>query len=137
MGKTIEIVDPDNITKNWTEYSEMLDKALEYNDGSHTLSGILTGLLLGKYKLIVCKEEKVNSISVIEFINYPKKRVCNIAFLYSKDVEVFKEDFISFVISYAKLSQADSVQCYGRKGWKRFLANFDFKEIYTVLERNI
>jgi len=138
MVKTISIVDVEDVVANWNEYSALLERALAHNDGSHTLSGLLSGLLLGKYKLIVCKVDSIVSlICIIEFINYPTKKICNIAFLAGKDTVLFKDDFMSFVFQYAKLHAADSVQIYGRKGWKRFLSEFEFKEIYTVLERKI
>lgn len=138
MGKIIKVISAKEVAEKWPSYSIYIKKALKYNSDEFDISDILSGIFLGKYTLIVCEiDDEIGVVSIIEFFNYPKKRVCNISFLASNDTSIFKDDYLSFINTYAKNNGADSVYVHGRKGWKRFLKDYGFNEVYTVLERKL
>ena len=145
MGKVVALSITDAI-EMWVDIKPFIDKALKYNADEMDSSDIFHGILRGKYLTIITYDEEpigsattivVRSVVVLQTIDMPNKRVCNILALASDHAEDDRGIIGDEVYRLAREAGADSIYVYGRRGWTRYLQNDGFKEIYTVLERKL
>lgn len=140
MGKIVRVVTPQEALDRWAgDFAPMVRKTLKHNDGSYDEHRVLSELLDGSSKMIVCEnhDATINAVCIGSFRQGCDNKVFLITFLCSDDASLFKDRFLNFAFEYAKNNNATSVQVCGRRGWKRFLSDYDFKEIYTILERKL
>ena len=77
-----------------------------------------------------------NSALLIEFLEYPRKRVLYVLAAGGKLEEIIKSE--SDVISIAKAKDCDSIEVRGRLGFEKITKNIKgWKKQYTVISKNL
>ena len=77
-----------------------------------------------------------NSAMLIEFLQYPRKRILYVLAAGGKLEEIIKAE--SDVISIAKSKECDSIEIRGRLGFEKVTSKIKgWKKQYTVISKNI
>ena len=77
-----------------------------------------------------------NSALLIEFLEYPRKRILYVLAAGGKLEEIIKAE--SDVISIAKSKECDSIEIRGRLGFEKVTSKIKgWKKQYTVISKNI
>ena len=77
-----------------------------------------------------------NSALLIEFLEYPRKRILYVLAAGGKLEEIIKAE--SDVISIGKSKECDSIEVRGRLGFEKITKNIKgWKKQYTVISKNI
>jgi len=122
----------------------LLQKAINLNRGEFNLEDVYNWLLSGYMHLWigVTEEDGIVLAATSEFCQYPRKKSLKMPLVAAEKNTIgkwldycWRDD--SEIIAFAKENNADTIESTGRKGWNKVLANFNFKEYYTVLIREI
>ena len=125
-------VQPEELDKYWPLVERQLVSELEYADGKFNLKSIKDGLKLTELQLWVVKQGDEISMSVVtQLVNYPAKKVMLILFLGGENFDEFKH-LASMIFEFAEYWECESVEIYGRTGWKKKLKDLGFLQIHSV-----
>lgn len=138
MKYTMIGIPPAYLDVEWSNVSDLIEKALEYADGKYNLDDIYHLIKSGEFLLcaIIDDNDKFISIQVLQFVKYPQKNVMifvlvsnNDSFNYMYFMRHFKE--------LARQNGAHSIECYGRMGWEKILIPYGFKKVHTYFSLQI
>ena|SRR3990167_5659801 len=134
---TLILVEPIDIDRYWFLVEHKLGKALSYSDGKYTLQDVYNAVKKGIMQLWVVKAVyDYKAVMVTEVIEYPSKRVLVIMFLSGQDFDSYKQLF-NEIERFGLLHRCESVEFYGRTGWKNKIKNLGFEQIHTVFRSHI
>jgi hypothetical protein len=138
MDKIVTL-NTNNVLRYWNDIKIFIEKSLKYNSDELDCDDVLQLILIDKLITIAIfdSSNNINTVSLLEIITYPKKKVLHIFLCSSTNGSENKNIFIDYIVNIAKQYGADSIYIDGRKGFVKQLKEFDFKEVYTVLERKI
>lgn len=105
-----------------------IEAALEYSGGTHIYEDVERGILEGRMQIWPGK----NGCAVTELVRYPQKMVLNV-FLAAGEMDAIL-DMLESAKLWGLSQGCSSMTVAGRKGWKRVLEPYGFKEVFTVLE---
>ena len=124
-----------NIYQYWNEVETLIAKGLEYSDGKYETWDIFTLIESKQMQLwIITEGEKIIACGVTQIVIYPQKKVCLIVLVSGKDFDRW-EHFIKEIRDWARSINCQTIETYGRPGWKKKLK--DWTEIHNVLRINI
>jgi hypothetical protein len=110
-----------------------IEDALEYSglSESHQFHDICRGVLTGEFYLW----HGDNGCAITEFTLYPTKKVLHV-FLAGGDMQQIL-DFEESAAAWGKACGCSEMTIAGRKGWSKVLGNRGWKEVFTVMGREI
>jgi hypothetical protein len=118
------------VTK-WQHAAPLLERALEYAGGTHTVADIW----------MACEQNRMalwcghKSVIITEIVEYPRLKACRI-FLAAGDMTELLE-METAVADWAKSADCNRMEVIGRKGWKRALKGSGYTEPSTILTKEI
>ena len=114
--------------ERWKKYLlPVFDKFDTYN-----WSDVVENVRQGRWYLLALP----NSALLIEFLEYPRKRILYVLAAGGKLEEIIKAE--SDVISIGKSKECDSIEIRGRLGFEKVTAKIKgWKKQYTVISKNI
>ena len=99
---------------------------------TYNWSDVVENVRQGRWYLLTLP----NSALLIEFLEYPRKRVLYVLAAGGKLEEIIKSE--SDVISIGKARKCDSIEVRGRLGFEKITKNIKgWKKQYTVISKNI
>ena len=128
----IVVVHPDDLDLFWVDAAHLLYPALEHSFGKYTLDDIYIRLQAKTAFLwLAYNEGKMVSAGVTWVDLYPQSRTLTLGFA-GGDMQGLI-DMIPWVKEYAEQLKCDAIECEGRSGWRRVLAEHGFDKVsYTV-----
>lgn len=103
---------------DWTRLRPLIEKALPYNGGTHTIEDIEAGLAAGRFHFWGAEKSAV----VTEFVEYPQLRALNVFLIGGELNEV--RAMAPQIEQYAREHGCKRIQGAGRPGWERALPGF-------------
>ena len=110
-------------------YKVLINSAIPYTNGTHTLDDVCLAILSGKLKLWTA----LGACIVSEFVQYPRKRFLHY-FLIAGDLN----EIIAMqpdIIEFARKNNCDAISGLGRPGWEKITKRlgWDIHERYCIL----
>lgn len=112
--------------------SDLIEMALQYCDGTHTLDDIARGIYNGQFTLWT---PGGGSVIVTEVVVYPRRKVLNI-FLGAGDMD----DLINTLPAledHARANGCDGLACSGRIGWARVLKEHGWGNSHMSVSKDL
>lgn len=134
MNKLIKI-DKENLNLAWNDAVHYLDDAM-FQTPEYTLMDVYRLIKDGALTLWMFyndKKKKAYGAMVTEIIEHPQKRILSIFLMSADDFKEVEPLFEPF-LEYAKSVSADNIECGGRFGLEKLLANLGFKKSYIVMD---
>ena len=99
---------------------------------TYNWSDVVENVRQGRWYLLTLP----NSALLIEFLEYPRKRILYVLAAGGKLEEIIKSE--SDVISIAKTKECDSIEVRGRLGFEKITKKIKgWKKQYTVISKNL
>jgi len=131
----VSLVSPDEITGLWPHVSDLLEKAQPHSEGEISTEDFFSFLVSGQMHLWVAIEKKqVIAAMVTQVIPYPQKKVLRIIAIGGSGMDRWFS-FLPRVEEFALNLGCDSLEAWGRKGWKKILT--DWSDNYIVYTKKL
>lgn len=137
MNKLIKI-EKENINLAWNHAAPYLEKSLKFTP-EYTLLDVFRLIKTGHLTLWMFyneKKKKAFGAMATEAVEHPQKRIL-VIFLMSADDFVQVEPLFQDLVLYARQIGADGIECYGRFGLQKLLANLGFKKSYIAMNYDV
>ena len=110
-------------------YKDLINDAIPYTNGTHTLDDVCLAILSGKLKLWTA----LGACIVSEFVQYPRKRFLHY-FLIAGDLQAIIA-MQPGIIEFARKNKCDAISGLGRPGWEKITKRlgWDVHERYCIL----
>ena len=140
MEQTITVTDvnTEDVDKLWWMVKDLLQLAIDRNQGEFTLEDIQTDLLAGHTRLWIAYDEdrKVKACAVCELRKFTQRKICYIILLAGEDFNCWHWS-INAIEEWARENGADAIAAYTRKGFIKTMRKYGFREPYTVIQKDL
>ncbi len=135
---TITDVEAGDVDILWEKVKGNLELSLEYGRGEYTMEDVHLALLDGSMRLWIGYDDKGKLLAsaVCQLVNYPQKRVCYVLIAGGGFFEIWEEASVC-IEDWAKANGAHSICAYTRKGVAKKMRNYEWREVYTVIEKDL
>ena len=139
LQNIIIAIPSDEIAPLWRHVKEMLYPAVERSHGRWTMQTLLIALKEGKQQLWVVFEEgqPIKGVATTEILSYPHTNMLAIQYLGGNDLETWGMSYLKRVEEFAKAAKCQGIEATGRKGLWKWFKEDDYKDAYTVYEKEI
>lgn len=134
-GESMPLVAPRAIEQIWDTIDPLLDRIA---DAKVHKEDIYRLCLDGTWMLWVNRipeTDKLISLAVTEFIEYPQLTNLRVVFLSGDDGDWLSG--ISIFEKFARVNKCSEVEIHGRKGWERVLKNGGYDLSHITLRKRI
>lgn len=139
LENTITAVPTDLIAGIWKEVAPLLHPAVERSNGRWTMQTLLIALKEGKQQLWIVYEqdEAIKGVATTEILSYPNKKMLGIQYLGGRDLDTWGLSFLEMAEDFAKAVKCSGIEATARKGFMKWFKEYDYKDAYTVFEKEI
>ncbi len=120
-----------DIPRLWPNVRHLVHKALKQGNGEYEESDIFDALIKANMQLWWGNE----TILITEIAVYPQKKACIMLPAAGKSEELGQG--LPMLELWAKAQGCDAMQIYGRKGWKRALAEHGYADKHVHLRKQL
>ncbi len=135
----ITAIPSDKILMLWEEVSPMLAPAVERSHGRWTMEFLLDALRSGQQQLWIVfeGEQPIKGVATTEILVYPNRKMLGIQYLGGKDLDTWGFSFLEIIEDFAKAAGCSGIEGTARKGFWKWMKEYDYKDAYTVYEKEI
>jgi len=135
----ITAIPSDKILMLWEEVSPMLAPAVERSHGRWTMEFLLDALRSGQQQLWIVfeGEQPIKGVATTEILVYPNRKMLGIQYLVGKDLDTWGFSFLEIIEDFAKAAGCSGIEGTARKGFWKWMKEYDYKDAYTVYEKEI
>lgn len=131
----VSLIAPGDVSHFWPHVSDFLEKAQPHSEGELTTEDFLEFLKLADMQLwVAVRQKKVIAAMVTQIIPYPRKKVLRIIAIGGADMDRWFR-FLPKVEEFALTVGCESLEAWGRKGWKKILT--DWNDSYIVYTKKL
>lgn len=127
-------VPEDKLLTVWPRVCPMVEKMISRHPG-RTAEAILGDLLSGAADLWVIGDFKAISITRINY--KPREKALFIEWLGGEDIDEWVADWLKVAEEYAKAINCDCVEFFGRRGYRRYEKQFNYKPVSTIYRKEL
>tara|TARA_Y100001951_G_scaffold104124_1_gene114804 strand:+ start:561 stop:1004 length:444 start_codon:yes stop_codon:yes gene_type:complete len=136
-------IPPSQLNDVWNLVKKDIQQALSYS-GNHTDADFVYETIKNnKMQLWVLWDnskkatiEKYYGVVVTEIIERKLKKSCNIFIVTGRHRQKWQH-LIKIIEDFASKHECTNIELIARKGWKKIMEQFDYKETHIVLEKTI
>ena len=126
-------VEPDfNDKSEWLRCKPMIEAALEYGAGTHTIEDIENCIEDGSLRFF----SSPNSAVIVEIFTSGRKKVISF-FLAGGDLTELKTIIEPRLLGWAKAQGCNQVRVVGRPGWVRAIRDVGYKSSWMMVYKDI
>ena len=135
----ITAIPSDRIKRLWPEVSPMLYPAVERSHGRWTMEFLLDALRSGQQQLWIVFEadQPIKGVATTEILVYPNRKMLGIQYLGGKDLDTWGFSFLEIIEDFAKAAGCSGIEGTARKGFWKWMKEYDYKDAYIVYEKEI
>lgn len=136
---TLRLVQQAEVARRWSEFREILDKAIQHARGELEVDDILADVLIGKMGILAQEEgDELQLLFAFEIITYPQRAVFNLIAAAGKNLAGLASCY-DLIDKLAHTMGASVVRCYVRPAVARHIKRIfpDTQEAYVVMEREV
>jgi|TARA_R110000824_G_scaffold85026_2_gene211570 hypothetical protein len=131
----VSVIAPDEVNGLWPHVSDLLEKAQPHSEGEISTEDFFSLLVSGQMHLWVAIEKKqVIAAMVTQVISYPQKKVLRVIAIGGSAMNRWFS-FLPRLEEFALNLGCDSLEAWGRKGWKKILT--DWSDSYIVYTKKL
>jgi hypothetical protein len=117
----------------WHDVAPFLERALKYAHFKYLLDDIYKAIQKNDMQLwLAYTDEGMCACFVTNVLEFPQERTLEIVFCGGKNMRVWVADVWKVISDFGRISHCKACEVIGRRGWKRVLTKFGFKEVQTI-----
>lgn len=140
MEQAITVTDVNirDIDTLWPLVKDLLQRAIDRNQGEFTLEDIYDSLVLGTMTLWIAydKDRKIQASAVCEMRRFSQRLICYIILLSGEGFEDWHWA-INAIEEWARENGADAIAAYTRLGFIKTMKKYGFRVPYTVIQKDL
>jgi hypothetical protein len=129
--KISAILDIDQV---WTDIESYIEGAAKYTHGRYTADDIRQTFKEGGQQLWIAYDDKIYGAVITEIIQYPQMRALIMHFTGGIELPKWKDEMLSVLRSFAKDANCQTIESFGRTGWKKVFSKDGFKSKFMFYE---
>lgn len=118
----------------WHLIQDYMEGAAKYTHGRYTVDDIKAELLNGNQQLWIAYDDKIYGAVVTEVIEYPQMKALIMHFTGGVELPKWKDEMLSVLRSFAKDCGCQTIESFGRTGWKKVFSKDGFKSKFMFYE---
>ena len=129
----LEAVAPERLPELWPKVAPFIKDALAFNPGDLGLADIAELVMRGRMQLWVLGN--VRAACVTELVVYPRRKVCRLV-TFAGDLKRARR-LEEQMAAWATSQGATQLEIIGRRGWARTLKAAGWREVATIVRKDI
>jgi hypothetical protein len=129
--KISAILDIDQV---WADIESYIEGAAKYTHGRYTADDIRQTFKKGGQQLWIAYDDKIYGAVITEIIQYPQMRALIMHFTGGIELPKWKDEMLSVLRSFAKDANCQTIESFGRTGWKKVFSKDGFKSKFMFYE---
>jgi len=118
--------------------AEWTNKALKYAHGETSPEDMVKAFQEGRMQVwAVFDDAKLVGVATTEVVDYPRLAVLRVVTLQGSNLSVWASHLLEALLTFCKEQGLERIEVVGRRGWVRKLAPLGFREIYSVVAREV
>jgi hypothetical protein len=131
----VSLVPKEHIGDIWDGIEGYMQGAAEYTYGRYSVEDIREGVETQDQQLWIAFDgTDIYGAVVTEVNNYPRKRALIMHFTGGKQLNKWKPQMLNVLRRFARDTQCDIIESYGRAGWAKVFENDGFKSKFMFYE---
>jgi hypothetical protein len=132
--KISAILDIDQV---WTDIESYIEGAAKYTHGRYTADDIRQTFKEGGQQLWIAYDDKIYGAVITEIMEYPQMRALVMHFTGGIELPKWKDEMLSVLRSFAKDANCQTIESFGRTGWKKVFSKDGFKSKFMFYELSV
>jgi hypothetical protein len=125
----------DDIEQVWSLIHGYMEGAAKYTHGRYTVDDIkLSFINNSNQQLWIAYDDKIYGAVITEIIQYPQMRALIMHFTGGIELSKWKDEMLSVLRSFAKDANCQTIESFGRTGWKKVFSKDGFKSKFMFYE---
>ena len=134
----IEGIKGESVEAWWSLVEEYLNAALKYGLGEYSIEDIKKSCKSKNMQLWVkFNKEGVQGAFVTKIAKYPQKNLLIVILLGGDRFPEWRDEADALLNAFGKEHNCEYIELFGRKGWKKMLADIDYNEITRLFAKEI
>jgi hypothetical protein len=129
--KISAILDIDQV---WADIESYIEGAAKYTHGRYTADDIRQTFKEGSQQLWIAYDDKIYGAVITEIMEYPQMRALVMHFTGGIELPKWKDEMLSVLRSFAKDANCQTIESFGRTGWKKVFSKDGFKSKFMFYE---
>jgi hypothetical protein len=129
--KISAILDIDQV---WADIESYIEGAAKYTHGRYTADDIRQTFKEGGQQLWIAYDDRIYGAVITEIIQYPQMRALIMHFTGGIELPKWKDEMLSVLRSFAKDANCQTIESFGRTGWKKVFSKDGFKSKFMFYE---
>jgi hypothetical protein len=121
----------------WHLIHDYMEGAAKYTYGRYTVDDIKNELLKGNQQLWIAYDDKIYGAVVTEVMQYPQMKALTMHFTGGIELFKWKNEMLSVLRSFAKDCGCQTIESFGRTGWKKVFSKDGFKSKFMFYELSV
>ena len=133
------MISNDELARKWYLIVEKVDRSLAHGSGTLSAHGLFLQCMGAAAQCWIREDEWgcIHGVAITRYEMYETTKVLGIAVTTSEGWFEHGPDILETIEEFAKATDCKKVAVYGRKGWKKALEPYGYKEPYTVLFKEV
>ena len=132
--KISAILDIDQV---WADIESYIEGAAKYTHGRYTADDIKQTFKEGGQQLWIAYDDKIYGAVITEIMEYPQMRALVMHFTGGIQLPKWKDEMLSVLRSFAKDANCQTIESFGRTGWKKVFSKDGFKSKFMFYELSV
>ena len=132
--KISAILDIDQV---WADIESYIEGAAKYTHGRYTADDIRQTFKEGGQQLWIAYDDKIYGAVITEIMEYPQMRALVMHFTGGIELPKWKDEMLSVLRSFAKDANCQTIESFGRTGWKKVFSKDGFKSKFMFYELSV
>jgi hypothetical protein len=132
--KISAILDIDQV---WADIESYIEGAAKYTHGRYTADDIRQTFKEGGQQLWIAYDDKIYGAVITEIMEYPQMRALVMHFTGGIQLPKWKDEMLSVLRSFAKDANCQTIESFGRTGWKKVFSKDGFKSKFMFYELSV
>jgi hypothetical protein len=125
----------DDVEQVWSLIHGYMEGAAKYTYGRYTVDDIKSSFINNSnQQLWIAYDDKIYGAVITEIIQYPQMRALIMHFTGGIELSKWKDEMLSVLRSFAKDANCQTIESFGRTGWKKVFSKDGFKSKFMFYE---
>jgi hypothetical protein len=125
----------DDVEQVWSLIYGYMEGAAKYTHGRYTVDDIKSSFINNSnQQLWIAYDDKIYGAVITEIIQYPQMRALIMHFTGGIELPKWKDKMLSVLRSFAKDANCQTIESFGRTGWKKVFSKDGFKSKFMFYE---
>ena len=134
----ISAIPQQDVEQVWHLIHGYMEGAAKYTHGRYTVDDIKQSFISNlNQQLWIAYDDKIYGAVITEVMQYPQMKALTMHFTGGIELPKWKDAMLSVLRSFAKDTDCQTIESFGRTGWKKVFSKDGFKSQFMFYELSI